>query len=96
MFGAPLFGFARPAPSGAPGHLNRPAPRQERFGLCSGGRPPHDTAARVHRLAGLLHEAWRRHRSRECLARMDDKLLKDIGLSYAEAEAEMNKPFWIG
>jgi uncharacterized protein YjiS (DUF1127 family) len=48
--------------------------------------------------AGLwatLYAAWRRHRTRSCLADLDAHLLKDIGVSYAEAEAEANKPFWV-
>jgi uncharacterized protein YjiS (DUF1127 family) len=47
-------------------------------------------------LVVLLRAAWRRHRSRLCLAELDAYLLKDIGVSYAEAEAEANKPFWLG
>ena len=41
-----------------------------------------------------LRAAWRRHRSRRCLAGLDAHLLKDIGVGFAEAEAEANKPFW--
>jgi uncharacterized protein YjiS (DUF1127 family) len=40
--------------------------------------------------------AWRRHRSRVRLAELDGRLLKDIGVTYAEAEHEANKPFWRG
>jgi uncharacterized protein YjiS (DUF1127 family) len=43
----------------------------------------------------MLRSAWRRHRTRGCLADLDAHLLKDIGVSYAEAEAEANKPFWV-
>jgi len=41
-----------------------------------------------------LREAWRRQRSRHRIARLDDHALQDIGVSFAEAEAEANKPFW--
>jgi uncharacterized protein YjiS (DUF1127 family) len=41
-----------------------------------------------------LRAAWRRQRTRRCLAELDAHMLKDIGISYAEAEAEANKPFW--
>ena len=41
-----------------------------------------------------IRAAWRRHRSRQSIAGLDDHLLKDIGVSFAEAEAEANKPFW--
>ncbi|MDM7932835.1 DUF1127 domain-containing protein [Tabrizicola sp.] len=33
-------------------------------------------------------------RSRRHLARLDDHLLRDIGLSRAEAEAEVARPVW--
>lgn len=39
--------------------------------------------------------AWRRQRSRKAIAGLDAFLLKDIGVSYAEAEAEANKPCWL-
>ena len=52
-------------------------------------------AARRAGLWGVLHEAWRRHRTRQCLLEQDGYLLKDIGVGYAEAEAEGNKPFWV-
>ncbi|HJS86451.1 MAG TPA: DUF1127 domain-containing protein [Acetobacteraceae bacterium] len=43
---------------------------------------------------GKIQEAWRRHRSRQSLAQLDARLLRDIGVTFAEAEEEMNKPFW--
>lgn len=41
-----------------------------------------------------IASAWRRHRSRSRIATLDAHLLKDIGVTYAEAENEANKPFW--
>jgi uncharacterized protein YjiS (DUF1127 family) len=38
-----------------------------------------------------LHE---RVRQRQALMALDDRLLKDIGVSRADAEREANKPFW--
>jgi len=38
--------------------------------------------------------AYRRHRTRTALAGLDGYMLKDIGVSPAEAEYEANKPFW--
>jgi uncharacterized protein YjiS (DUF1127 family) len=38
--------------------------------------------------------SWLRHRTRRYLAALDAQILKDIGITYAEAEAEANKPFW--
>lgn len=37
--------------------------------------------------------AARRH-SRKALARLDDHMLRDIGLTRALAETEVEKPFW--
>jgi uncharacterized protein YjiS (DUF1127 family) len=41
-----------------------------------------------------VHSAWRRYRSRQRIAALDNHLLKDIGVSFTDAEAEANKPFW--
>jgi uncharacterized protein YjiS (DUF1127 family) len=41
-----------------------------------------------------LRAAWRRYRSRQKIVQLDSHMLKDIGVSFAEAEAEANKPFW--
>jgi uncharacterized protein YjiS (DUF1127 family) len=41
-----------------------------------------------------VRAAWRRYRSRRRIADLDSYLLKDIGVSFSEAEAEANKPFW--
>ena len=39
--------------------------------------------------------AWRRRtRERAELAALDDRMLKDIGLTRADAEFFSNKPFW--
>ncbi|MBX6369133.1 MAG: DUF1127 domain-containing protein [Rhodospirillales bacterium] len=35
-----------------------------------------------------------RSRQRAMLARLDEHLLRDIGLSRAEVEEELRKPFW--
>jgi uncharacterized protein YjiS (DUF1127 family) len=41
-----------------------------------------------------VRAAWRRYRSRQGITQLDSHMLKDIGVSFAEAEAEANKPFW--
>jgi uncharacterized protein YjiS (DUF1127 family) len=41
-----------------------------------------------------IRAAWRRYRSRQRIAHLNAHMLKDIGVSFAEAEAEANKPFW--
>jgi uncharacterized protein YjiS (DUF1127 family) len=47
-------------------------------------------------LRATIRGLWRRHRSRVELVRMNAHMLKDIGISAAEAEYEANKPFWRG
>ena len=42
-----------------------------------------------------LREIFRHRRSRTVLSRLDDYLLRDIGMTRAEAEFEENKPFWL-
>jgi uncharacterized protein YjiS (DUF1127 family) len=41
-----------------------------------------------------LRTALRRRRSRVALSGLSDHMLRDIGMTRAEAESEMNKPFW--
>lgn len=35
-----------------------------------------------------------RRRQRFALARLDDRMLRDIGLTYADVDSEISKPFW--
>ena len=35
-----------------------------------------------------------RRRQRYALARLDDRMLRDIGLSTVDVDAELSKPFW--
>lgn len=39
------------------------------------------------------YERWRQ---RQALMRLDDHLLKDIGVSRADVDSEVSKPFWRG
>lgn len=41
-----------------------------------------------------VHEWRRRSRERAQLAALDDRMLRDIGLSHADREFLANKPFW--
>jgi uncharacterized protein YjiS (DUF1127 family) len=41
-----------------------------------------------------IRAAWRRYRSRQRISELDGHILKDIGVTFAEAENEANKPFW--
>jgi uncharacterized protein YjiS (DUF1127 family) len=57
-------------------------------------RPASVGVPSVRSLAALAGAWFERMRSRDSLARMDDRLLADIGLTRAEAEAEASRPFW--
>jgi len=78
-------------------------PRAPWFGVpgmrgdASPGEPPRASPGAQPRadLWATLRAAWRRQRTRRCLVELDARTLKDIGVSYAEAEAEANKPFWV-
>jgi len=35
-----------------------------------------------------------RHRQRRALSKLDDRMLRDIGISRADADSEYRKPFW--
>ena len=68
--------------------------------------PGHDWGARAatsegrhwqpasHPTLALIRETWRRWRSRQHLTVLNDHMLRDIGVTRAEAEHELNKPFW--
>ena len=43
---------------------------------------------------GWLDFALERRRSRKALRELDDRLLKDIGISRADAYRESSRPFW--
>jgi uncharacterized protein YjiS (DUF1127 family) len=60
---------------------------QSRFGLSSLG------LAGQRSLEAVM--SWiERYHARSALMRLDDHMLKDIGLSAADVERETNKPFW--
>ena len=76
--------------------LSRPA-------SCYSDRIPQETPwqASPHRLSGFLRRVsaalreWRRRKKgRLELARLDDRMLRDIGLTRVDAEYEINKPIW--
>jgi len=58
-------------------------------------RQPRQRQAAWPLVAGAIRAAVRRQRTRRAIAGLNRFLLKDIGVSYAEAEAEANKPFWV-
>ena len=60
---------------------------------------PHTRARRMKsNVAGRLLATWREWRRRAHgraeLAGLDDRMLKDIGLTRSDAEFLSNKPFW--
>jgi uncharacterized protein YjiS (DUF1127 family) len=48
----------------------------------------------AQRVLWTLREWRRRARDRSQLAQLDDRMLRDIGLTRADAEFLSNKPFW--
>lgn len=55
----------------------------------------------LHSLGRLLAAGWTQfgrwhalYRQRQQLASLNDEMLKDIGLSRADVETEINRPFW--
>jgi uncharacterized protein YjiS (DUF1127 family) len=51
-------------------------------------------ADRLFAAVGQVLLWYGRARERRALAELDDHLLRDIGVSRAEAEREITKPFW--
>ncbi len=49
---------------------------------------------KLARLITILSELMRRRKTRSSLANLPDYILKDIGLTRAEAYQEAAKPFW--
>jgi uncharacterized protein YjiS (DUF1127 family) len=78
----------------------------QRRALNEAGRAPWDvTPAALHRRGGEAADklaalrtsfrmALRRWKTRQRIAGLDQHTLRDIGVSYAEAEREANKGFW--
>jgi uncharacterized protein YjiS (DUF1127 family) len=54
-------------------------------------RPVRAPATRLARLIASLAEADARYREAVYLAEMDDRLLRDIGITRADAEAELRR-----
>ena len=69
----------------------------EVFGQTDWARPEPRLRAWGHaiRIRLRLAERWiERRRTRRALTKLDDHLLRDIGISRAEAEREAANPFW--
>jgi uncharacterized protein YjiS (DUF1127 family) len=87
------------------GRARRPSTKAELSRATSGcpDRIPLETQwqASAHRLRGFLSEMhatlreWRRRKKgRLELARLDERMLRDIGLTRVDADYEINQPFW--
>jgi uncharacterized protein YjiS (DUF1127 family) len=46
------------------------------------------------KLLARLLVGYRRHRQRYDLAQLDDRMLRDMGISRLDADRESHKPFW--
>jgi uncharacterized protein YjiS (DUF1127 family) len=78
----------------------------QRQALNEAGRAPWDVAPRTPRRGGAgmgkklaalrtsFRMALRRWKTRQRIAGLDQHTLRDIGVTYAEAEREANKGFW--
>jgi uncharacterized protein YjiS (DUF1127 family) len=65
------------------------------FGPAHAGHGPYDRAALRLRQALDTLRLWQaRGRGRQQLRTFDDHLLRDIGITRLQAEAEADKPFW--
>ena len=63
--------------------------------LSGSGQAQTNTAKRL--VSGLFAKIaeWRvRHATREMLSQLDERRLKDIGISRHDARVESSKPFW--
>ena len=57
-------------------------------------RQPRRFGEILHAAATLVRLWHRRIRGRGALARLDARMLRDIGVTPSEAAGEINKPFW--
>jgi uncharacterized protein YjiS (DUF1127 family) len=64
------------------------------WGRVRARRVRHGPLAAAARVLATLREWRRRARDRAELAGLDDRMLRDIGLTRADAEFLSNKPFW--
>jgi len=74
----------------ATGRITRVSPNARRRGLAPRLRQG------LSFVGALLQEWRRRSRSRAELAKLDDRMLRDIGVTRGDVWREINKPFWRG
>jgi uncharacterized protein YjiS (DUF1127 family) len=56
---------------------------------------PPAAAEQPGRLVALLREWLHRSRTRSTIRELDDRMLRDIGLTRGDALVEADKPFWL-
>jgi uncharacterized protein YjiS (DUF1127 family) len=66
----------------------------DRFPWDDWPRPQRPQRASAPSVWKRVDTMWQRGRSRRRIAQLDATQLKDIGVTFADAEAEANKPFW--
>jgi len=67
---------------------------RRRLGVVPHHRKRRAAGALVGRFFATLRQWRRRARDRADLARLDDRMFRDIGITRADAEFLINKPFW--
>lgn len=60
----------------------------------AGATPVRRRRSGWHLAIAMLREWRRRSRSRAALAALDDRMLRDIGVTRCDARREIDKPFW--
>ena len=55
---------------------------------------PRSAQSRLHVWGSTIRMWFERNRQRRALAELDDRLLRDIGVTSAQARSEAAKPFW--
>lgn len=62
--------------------------------LPAAGRGRFPAGRWLHAAFAMLERAHQRRRQRRALAGLDARLLRDVGISAAQARCEAAKPFW--
>ena len=70
------------------GRSSRIAPQQRRRAV------GHPLQKALNRIAATLREWRQRSYERAELAKLDDRMLRDIGVTRGDVWREINKPFW--
>jgi uncharacterized protein YjiS (DUF1127 family) len=55
---------------------------------------PRSTRSRLHTWRSVIRTWFERGRQRRALAELDDRLLRDIGVTFEQAKREAARPFW--